>query len=135
MVPNYSYYWKYFIFKIRNNGINSILSKRFSFDFLFRPHPDISDPDNISVTMAQNDPFSWKSFTFNVTMAQNDSLSRKSFIFWSFFPSNLALVPIREPQGSDGKLLGNQENHGTQYNGGNHTTSVITTQRSTKRKI
>ena len=43
-----------------------------------------------------------------VTMVPNDSFSGKSFLSF-FLRSNLALVPIREPQGREGKLLGNQE--------------------------
>ena len=41
-------------------------------------------------------------------MVPNDSFSGKSFLSF-FLRSNLALVPIREPQGREGKLLGNQE--------------------------
>ena len=43
-----------------------------------------------------------------VTIVPNDSFSGKSFLSF-FLRSNLALVPIREPQGREGKLLGNQE--------------------------
>ena len=58
-------------------------------------------------------------------MVPNDSFSWKSFISWVFFPSNLALAPIKEPQGSVGKLLGNQENHEGTAQQGNRTTSVL----------